>query len=75
VGFGFVSSGSWKFRDSHLTRALKATKKAGFSVDKAVITARGDIELKFGNGNGDTSDNDEPNPWDVVHAAKQKRTA
>jgi hypothetical protein len=62
-----MSSGSWKFREIHLTRALKAAKKAGFCVDRAVITASGDIELKF--GNAPQNDNDTPNPWDAVHVA------
>jgi hypothetical protein len=42
-----VSTGRWKFRENHLTRALKAAKKAGYCVDKAVINADGDIELVF----------------------------
>jgi hypothetical protein len=69
-----VSSGSWKFRDSHLTRALKAAKKAGYCVDKAVLSANGDIVLKFAadDGNEDTA---AANPWDEVYAAKQKRSA
>jgi hypothetical protein len=75
LGFGLVSSGSWKFRDSHLTRAIKAAKKAGCCVDKAVITAAGDIVLKFGDGHDHDTDTDTPNEWDTVYAANQKRTA
>ena len=72
LGFGLVSSGAWKFRGSHLVRALKAAKKAGYCVDKAVLTANGEIELKFVAGVQDNSDNntDTPNEWDTVYAAK-----
>jgi hypothetical protein len=71
-----VSSGAWRFRDNHLTRALKAAKKAGFCVNKATISSNGEIVLMFGNdvlSNGNDNDNDTPNPWDQVYVANQKR--
>jgi hypothetical protein len=78
VGFNIVvASGSWKFRDNHLYRALKAAKKAGFCVEKTVISANGEIALVFGNGEpaDTTNDNITPNEWDVVYAPHKKRTA
>jgi hypothetical protein len=70
-----VASSCWKFRDSHLTRALKAAKKAGFCVDKAVIHASGDIELKFGDGQHENDNNNAAtNPWDEVYAPNKKRS-
>ena len=70
-----VSTACWKFRDSHLTRALKAAKKAGYCVDKAMINANGDIVLTF-DSNREISDNDNAsNPWDQVYASRQKRPA
>ena len=69
-----MSSGAWRFRDNHLTRALKAAKKAGYWVNKATISSNGEIVLMFG---GDVSSNDNdhdtPNPWDQVYVANQKR--
>jgi hypothetical protein len=72
-----VASGSWKFRDNHLCRALKASRKAGFSVQKAVISANGEIVLMFSNAISDTTTDDDTtsNDWDVVYAPNQKRTA
>jgi hypothetical protein len=70
-----VSTACWKFRGSHLTRALKAEKKAGYCVDKAMINANGDIVLTF-DSNREISDNDNAsNPWDQVYASRQKRPA
>ena len=69
----FVSSGPWKFKNSHLIRALKAAKKAGFLVEKAVINAAGEIVLIFSNGT--TNDDPKPNPWNVVYAKNQKRSS
>jgi len=75
-----VSSGVWRFRDNHLTRALKAAKKAGYCVNKATISSNGEIVLMFGNDvssngndNDNDNDNDTPNPWDQVYVANQKR--
>ena len=71
-----MSSGAWRFRDNHLTRALKAAKKAGYCVNKATISSNGEIVLMFGNdvpSNGNDNDNDTPNPWDQVYVANQKR--
>jgi hypothetical protein len=68
-----VSSGSWKFRENHLTRVLKAAKKAGYCVNKASINAAGEIVLMF--DQHDETDTDTPNPWDKVYAANQKRSA
>ena len=72
-----MSSRSWKFKSScHLTRVLKAAKKTDLSVEKAVINAAGEIVLMFGNGTiSETNDDTKPNPWDVVYAANQKRSA
>jgi hypothetical protein len=68
-----VSSGHWKFKSTHLIRALKAAKKSGFPVTKAVINAAGEIVLVFGN---EANDNDTtPNPWDVVNDTNKKRVA
>jgi hypothetical protein len=75
---GLVSSACWKFRDSHLTRALKAAKKAGYCVDKATINTTGDIVLTFGGGgesDNNSSNDNTPNPWDKVYASRQKRPA
>jgi hypothetical protein len=55
---------------------LKAAKKTDLSVEKAVINAAGEIVLMFGNGTiSETNDDTKPNPWDVVYAANQKRSA
>jgi hypothetical protein len=71
-----LASGSWKFKGSHLTTALKAAKKADFCVEKAVINTSGEIVLMFGNGQtSNTNDDTAPNPWDVVYAPNQKRSA
>jgi hypothetical protein len=72
-----VASGSWKFRENHLCRALKASRKAGFSVEKAVINTNGEIVLVFA---GDTTTetataNDNVNDWDKDYAKSQKRSA
>ena len=67
-----MSSGVWRFRDNHLTRALKAAKKAGYCVNKATISSNGEIVLMFG-GDVLSNDNDTPNPWDQVYVANQKR--
>jgi hypothetical protein len=72
-----VSTACWKFRDSHLTRAIKAAKKAGCCVDKATITANGEIVLTLRNGEIPDNDNNDntPNPWDKVYASHQKRSS
>jgi hypothetical protein len=73
-----VSSGAWRFRDNHLTRALKAAKKAGYCVDKATISSNGEIVLMFGgdvSSNDNDNDDDTHNPWDDVYVTNKKRPA
>jgi hypothetical protein len=58
--------------------SLKASRKAGFSVEKAVINANGEIVLMFAGDAArpkDTTKDTAPNPCDDIYAAHQKRTA
>jgi hypothetical protein len=70
-----MSSGSWKFKSTHLVRALKAAKKANYAVEKAVINAAGEIVLTFSNGTVSDNEDTKANPWDEVYAENKKRVA
>jgi hypothetical protein len=65
------------FRETDVTRLLRAARKAGYTVDKAVISrTTGDIVLVFGGTEVKLSEIDR-NPWDEVltHAADKERPA
>jgi hypothetical protein len=62
------------FRATDVTRLLRAARKAGYVVDKAVISrSTGDIVLVFGGTQVKLSEIDR-NPWDEVltHAADEE---
>jgi hypothetical protein len=57
------------FRESDVTRALKGARKAGYSVDRAVINRAGDIELRFGTADHDNNQDSNPlDTWMATHA-------
>jgi hypothetical protein len=64
------------FTEADVTRALKGAKKAGYSVDRAVINRAGDIVLEFGTAEAKPCES-ERNPWDEVlsHAADEERSS
>jgi hypothetical protein len=69
-----MSRGPCMFRQQDLTRALRAARNAGCSVDKAVINRTGDIVLTFGSADHEAND---PNPWDkvLINASHEKRSS
>jgi hypothetical protein len=54
------------FREADVTRALRAARKAGYSVDRAVINRMGDIELRFGTADHDNTDASANEPAEIV---------
>jgi hypothetical protein len=64
------------FRQQEVIRFMRAARKAGYMMDKAVIRER-EIVLVFGDTEVKLSElGDEPNPWDEVltNATDQKRS-
>jgi hypothetical protein len=64
------------FTQADVTRALKGAKKAGYSVDRAVINRTGEIVLMF-RAAEDKLRESERNPWDevLIDAADEERSA
>jgi hypothetical protein len=64
------------FTQADVTRALKGARKAGYTVDRAVINRAGEIVLTFGSAEPRPCE-DEQNPWDEVltDAANEKRAS
>ena len=62
------------FTQADVTRALKGARKAGYTVDRAVINRAGEIVLTFGSAEPRSCE-DERNPWDevLIHAADKER--
>jgi len=58
------------FRQSDVTRAVKAVRDAGVEIARVRIGKDGEIVVEMANGNGETVA-DHANPWDRVlkHAA------
>jgi hypothetical protein len=60
-----VSRGKCTFKQSDVTRALKATKAAGFDVSKIEIDRDGRLVVVLSDKKADTNDdNGNGNPWD-----------
>jgi len=64
------------FRQQDVTRFMRAARKAGYTMDKAVINRSGDIVLVFGTTEINLSEL-ERNPWDevLIDAADEKRSS
>ena len=71
--FKDVPRGPAKWRERDLTKAVKAAKRAG-GVDRVEVTPNGCIQLVLAEQALATTNTD-PNPWDEVHAANEKRPA
>jgi hypothetical protein len=64
------------FTQADVIRALKGAKKAGYSVDRAVINRAGEIVLMFGTAEAKLREG-ERNPWDevLIDAADEERSS
>ncbi|WP_186767239.1 hypothetical protein [Devosia ginsengisoli] len=60
------------FTQGDISKLLKGAKSAGVDVRRVIIDRSGRIVADFGKPVDDTS---EPNEWDVVFDAQEKRTA
>ena len=59
-----MSKGKQLFRETELTRAIRAAKKEGLSVSKFKINSRGEIEVEVGQPTATPSTIN--NEWDLV---------
>jgi hypothetical protein len=57
-----MSKGKQLFRETELTRAIRAAKKEGLRVSKFRINTRGEIEVEIGSATAPVDS--APNEWD-----------
>jgi hypothetical protein len=62
-----VSRGKYKFKQSDMTRALRATKAAGIGISKIEIEPDGKMVIVLSDAKAEMMDDDcSGNPWDNV---------
>ncbi len=61
-----MARGALTFRESDLTRALRATRKAGIAVQRVEID-NGKIIVVVGMPQSARANDDQRNEWDTVH--------
>lgn len=62
-----VSRGKYKFKQSDITRALRATRAAGVGISKIEIEPDGKMVIVLSDGKAEMTDDDcSGNPWDNV---------
>jgi hypothetical protein len=66
-----VARGKCAFKESDVTRAIKAVTKAGVGVARVEIDPNGKIVVVAGKAAADEVTN--KNPWDEIYAANEKR--
>jgi hypothetical protein len=60
-----VSRGKYKFKQSDITRALRATKAAGVGISKVEIDPDGRVVIVLRDGKAEVTEDDcRDNPWD-----------
>jgi hypothetical protein len=74
-----MGKGPCTFKEADVTRAVKATRKAGLEIAGVKVSRNGDIVILVGKPReaNDASQADTANPWDEVldRATKQKRAS